>query len=459
MRHGFIIAVLLCSLFIATNFSKAATANEVKIFSADGQVISSFAPFENPDNNAGGLAVGDLGQDGVSEIIVGAGKGDKPLVRIFRQDGSKIVEFLAYGEGFIGGVNVAVCDLDSDGAAEIVTGAGYSGGPQVRIFETDGTPTGQQFFAYSEAFRGGVNVACGDVDGDGVPEIVTGAGVSGGPHVKVFTAAGLLKDEVFSGSALDNTGAFVAVGDLSGDGIADVLVAPAAFAVPNVMVFSMTKGALSFVSALPASATATYGAPLTAVNIDGGLDNELMVTTGAFGSGTAKAYKSIGTPAASINLGESQTGSWAVAGIPEQIGLFAAVVTTTPLAPSPETQLIHVDISEQRLTAYQNGVPVNTFLVSTGVYGRDTPFGTTTVQKKIPVKDYGWNFGANNPGNYFLPNVKYNLQFRPMFYIHSAYWHNNFGQRMSHGCVNTSLLDAEWIYNWAAVGATVEIVP
>lgn len=459
LRYLFLLAGL--GLFLVPSVALGATVNtnEIRVLKMDGGILRSFIPFPGTEQAIGSLTVGDLGHDGVSEIVVGAGRGNKPLVRLFRQDGSQIHEFLAYGEGFTGGVNVALCDLDDDGSSEIITGAGFSGGPQVRVFSSDGTPTGQQFFAYSEAFRGGVNVACGDIDGDGTPEIVTGAGVSGGPHVRVFTANGSLKDEAFSGSANDNTGAFVSLGDLSGDGVKDVLTSPAAFAVPNVTVFSFKNFKLSFVSSLPASATATYGAPVTAANIDGGNDTEILVTSGAFSAGVAKAYKAVGTLAASVPLGDNTTGSWAIAGIPEQPGVFVSASVATPLSPSPETQLIHVDISEQRLTAYQNGVPVNTFLVSTGLPGWNTPQGRTTITDKIPIKDYGWNFGPGNPGNYFLPNVKYNLRFRPMFYIHSAYWHNNFGKQMSHGCVNVSVPNAEWIYNWAAVGATVEIVP
>jgi lipoprotein-anchoring transpeptidase ErfK/SrfK len=71
--------------------------------------------------------------------------------------------------------------------------------------------------------------------------------------------------------------------------------------------------------------------------------------------------------------------------------------------------------------------------------------------------DYTWNYGVGNPNNYSLPDVKWNMRFRNHYYIHSAYWHNNFGQPMSHGCVNTSIPDAEWIYSWADVGTTVEI--
>src|SRR5437867_1542287 len=68
----------------------------------------------------------------------------------------------------------------------IVTGAGPGGGSHVRAFLGDGRATAVSFFAYPPGFTGGVHVAAGDVDGDGFPEIITGAGAGGGPHVRVF---------------------------------------------------------------------------------------------------------------------------------------------------------------------------------------------------------------------------------------------------------------------------------
>ncbi|MDD5715153.1 MAG: hypothetical protein PHF98_00425, partial [Patescibacteria group bacterium] len=96
--------------------------------------------------------------DGVDEIIAGAGNGGGPHVRIFKRDGTLLNQFFAYAESFRGGVNVAAGDINGDGVDEIIAGAGNGGGPHVRIFKRDGTLL-NQFFAYAESFRGGVK-AC-----------------------------------------------------------------------------------------------------------------------------------------------------------------------------------------------------------------------------------------------------------------------------------------------------------
>lgn len=112
---------------------------------------------------------------------------------------------------------------------------------------------------------------------------------------------------------------------------------------------------------------------------------------------------------------------------------------------------IEVDLKEQRLRYFygEYGEQGN-FLISSGVKWTPTPIGTFNVQKKKPVVNYrgkGYNY----------PNTKWNLQFLPRYYIHGAYWHNNFGKPMSHGCVNVDYKDMEKIYNFADEGTEVTI--
>ena len=147
------------------------------------------------------MAAGDVDGDGIMEIITGAGFSGGPHVRIFDQNGNLQSQFFAYADTFRGGVNVAAGDVDGDGIMEIITGAGDTGGPQVRVFSNKGALKAQ-FFAYHESFRGGVQVASGDMYGDGAYEIITGAGNGGGPQVRVFSLKGNVRSQFFA--YLDN---------------------------------------------------------------------------------------------------------------------------------------------------------------------------------------------------------------------------------------------------------------
>jgi peptidoglycan hydrolase-like amidase len=153
------------------------------LFSVDG-----FAVYD--PNFRGGVMVA-AGRDvgGAPRVITGAGPGGGPDVSVFDANGTRVRAFYAYDAGFGGGISVAACDLDGDGVDEIVTGAGPGGGPDVSVFDINGNRR-LAFYAYDAGFRGGVFVACGDLDGDGRGEIVTGAGLGGGPDVSVFSAGG-----------------------------------------------------------------------------------------------------------------------------------------------------------------------------------------------------------------------------------------------------------------------------
>jgi len=133
--------------------------------------------------------------------------GGGPQIRIFNAQGGVEGQFFAYDSAFRGGVRVAVADIDGGVAQkkdEIITAPGPGGGPHIRIFDNHANLK-SQFFAYNKNFCGGVNVASGDVDNDGLAEIITGAGPGGAPHVIAFETDGKLigsfyaYEEKFSG--------------------------------------------------------------------------------------------------------------------------------------------------------------------------------------------------------------------------------------------------------------------
>ncbi len=162
----------------------------------------------------------------ISYISVGAGAGTPPEVRVYSADGKLYSKFLAYSQSFRGGVRVATGDVNGDGVPEIITGAGPGGGPHVRVFDAKGRLK-SEFFAYAPNFRGGISVAVGDIDADGKGEIITGAGPGGGPHVRIFSADGTVKKQFFAYEKNVTTGVNVAAGEIDTDGKAEIVVSPA----------------------------------------------------------------------------------------------------------------------------------------------------------------------------------------------------------------------------------------
>lgn len=114
---------------------------------------------------------------------------------------------------------------------------------------------------------------------------------------------------------------------------------------------------------------------------------------------------------------------------------------------------IYVDLKKQLLSAYQGDNLFMQALVSTGKWGR-TPPGEYTIWVKMRATRMS---GGQGNDYYNLPNVPYVMFFAndkvpkiAGFSLHGAYWHNNFGHPMSHGCVNMRQIDAEKLYNWAS---------
>ena len=213
----------------------------IRIFKSNGIPVGGFFAFDKEEYRAGiSVAGGDIDGDGTFEIIVGAGPGQPPIVRVFNQNGLLLTEWLAYGQGFRGGIRVAVGDIDGDGKDEIVTGAGPGGGPHIRVFDGQGHFL-FHFFAYDEDFRGGVNIALGDLDIDGKDEIITGAGPGGGPHIRVFDGQGQLRFHFFSYLETFRGGIEVAAGDVDGDGKANIIVGIASEASPYIRVYDENK--------------------------------------------------------------------------------------------------------------------------------------------------------------------------------------------------------------------------
>lgn len=113
---------------------------------------------------------------------------------------------------------------------------------------------------------------------------------------------------------------------------------------------------------------------------------------------------------------------------------------------------VEVNLSNQTLTYYFNDVKVGTMPISSGLLRTPTPTGTFFILRKLPSVRY-------QGLTYDYPNTKWNLEFKPTYYLHGAYWHNQFGKKpMSHGCINIAYKDVEKLYNFLDVGDEVNVI-
>jgi lipoprotein-anchoring transpeptidase ErfK/SrfK len=125
-------------------------------------------------------------------------------------------------------------------------------------------------------------------------------------------------------------------------------------------------------------------------------------------------------------------------------------VVNLPEGVGESDRWIEVDLSEQRVYAWEGKTLVTSFLVSTGTWATPTVLGTYKIYVKYRYADMA------GPG-YYLPAVPYVMYFYKGYGLHGTYWHNNFGTPMSHGCVNFRTEDAGWVYDFVSVGTVVHV--
>jgi hypothetical protein len=116
---------------------------------------------------------------------------------------------------------------------------------------------------------------------------------------------------------------------------------------------------------------------------------------------------------------------------------------------------IDISLTDEYLKAYMGDVVIMETYISSGKPGFETPPGTFYINSKLPVQDMAGVLG----GEYYdVPQVPDVMYFTNVGHaIHGAYWHNNFGNPMSHGCINVPLDLAHFLYEWAPVGTRVSI--
>lgn len=266
---------------------------QIKIFKNDDTIFKSFFSYSPTFKGSINIAVGDVDGDSIDEVVTGAGYGGGPHVRILDIDGHVKSQFFAFEKLSRSGVNIALGDIDGDKKYEIIAGAGKKSKPLVKIFSSDGKLIGS-FMAYAENFLGGVNVASGDINGDGKDEIITGPGQGGGPHIRIFDFKGGLIGQFFAFNRDSRSGAMVSVGDMNNDIYDEIVATPAGNASPLVRIFRPTNyGIISEFFAFDPGFF--YGVYTTVGDVDNDGENEIVAGAGIGGNAFIRIFKWDGT--------------------------------------------------------------------------------------------------------------------------------------------------------------------
>jgi lipoprotein-anchoring transpeptidase ErfK/SrfK len=147
-----------------------------------------------------------------------------------------------------------------------------------------------------------------------------------------------------------------------------------------------------------------------------------------------------------------ESGEWEIDKV--AVNPYGEIQVTETDTGKNESKWIDVDIGAQRVYAMVGDRREREFLASTGIERYPTVTGQFQVWVKLRKDDMrGVDLGVP----WHLPDVPYVMYFFSDYGIHGTYWHDNFGTPMSHGCVNLTIEDAEWLYDFSQVGTVVNV--
>lgn len=285
-------------------------SDRVNVYDSKGNLIFSPNLFGfTPDYTSGvRVATADFNGDGVQDIAAATGPGTGSRVRILSgKDGSPLADFSPFGLDFTGGVFLAAGDINGDLRPDLVVTPDKRGGARVRVYDnavlTINNPNPASiadFIGIIDAqgnadvnFRGGARPAVGDVNGDGFADVVVAAGVGGGPRIAVFSGKGIanparpkLGGDFLAFEANLRNGSFVAVGDINGDGFADIIAGAGPGGGPRVSIFSgaayVTGSVTRIADFFAGDVNSRGGVPVASRFLDN--DDRLDLVTGTGGS-------------------------------------------------------------------------------------------------------------------------------------------------------------------------------
>jgi hypothetical protein len=208
-------------------------------------ILFSVSPFEPSFLGGVYLAAGDFTGDGRAELVITPDEGGGPRVDIYSPSGilssisgfNRTVSFFGIDDpNFRGGARASTGDFTGDGRDDLIVAAGFGGGPRVAGFNgtslrSNTTPIKifADFFAFEQSLRNGIFVTAGDINGDGLAELIAGGGPGGGPRILAFDGGSLRTNQYvqvanfFAGDPNNRGGIRVATANLDDDNLADLI--------------------------------------------------------------------------------------------------------------------------------------------------------------------------------------------------------------------------------------------
>ena len=258
-------------------------------------------------------AVADFNGDGVQDLAVATAAGAAATVKIYNgRDWSTLVWNTTVLGGFSGGAFLAAGDIRHDGEAQLVVSADAGGSPRITVFNVanGALATMDDFYAFdTPSFRGGARIAVGDLNADGYADLIVTAGPGGGPRVSPYDGKALARgqatrifNDFFAYDPALRTGAYVAIGDVNGDGYGDIIFSADVGGSSRTIGYSgalLTANPLTDPLTLPFlfSQYATpenlpKGTRVTVKDLDGDGRKELLFTTAALTDSTVRTVTS-----------------------------------------------------------------------------------------------------------------------------------------------------------------------
>lgn len=200
------------------------SGNQVMAWRDDGQPLFNIAPYGFNYGGTINIAALDITDDGRAEIMVAPSKDNLPL-KYYDIDGNQArADWYPLGKKYKNGFTIAAAKTGPSGEIRLLVGAGPGAEPRVYVFTT-AQATVRNFLAFEKTYRGGMSVAAGDVDGNGRAEIIVGAGAGKGPLVRTFTEEGIQRGREFTAyKTTRKNGATVRAADVDFDGKSDIIV-------------------------------------------------------------------------------------------------------------------------------------------------------------------------------------------------------------------------------------------